>query len=94
VIDPTGAGDSFAGGFFGYLDSHASSGIGDDMLRCAAVYGSVLASFSIEAFGSERLQQLTFEEIDERFHEFRRMTHLEPIPPAALSNPVTTTNRS
>jgi sugar/nucleoside kinase (ribokinase family) len=80
VIDPTGAGDSFAGGFFGYLDCHADAEIGDEVLRCAAVYGSVLASFHIEAFGSERLHDLTLDEIEGRFREFRRMTHFEAQP--------------
>ena len=65
VVDPTGAGDSFAGGFFGYLDSHLESGeITDEVLRRAAVFGSVVASFAIEAFGSERLQTLTLPEIE------------------------------
>jgi sugar/nucleoside kinase (ribokinase family) len=80
VVDPTGAGDSFAGGFFGYLDCHADGEIGDEVLRRAAVYGSVLASFHIEAFGSERLHHLTLREIEGRFREFRRMTHFEAQP--------------
>jgi sugar/nucleoside kinase (ribokinase family) len=79
VVDPTGAGDAFAGGFFGYLDHHASSLGSDDVLRCAAVYGSVIASYAIEEFGSERLQRLTMDEIETRFREFRRMTHFEPV---------------
>ena len=79
VVDPTGAGDSFAGGFFGYLDHHSESLGNDDVLRCAAVYGSVIASFSIEEFGSERLQRLTLDEIETRFAEFKRMTHFEPM---------------
>ncbi|MFN0153235.1 MAG: PfkB family carbohydrate kinase [Gaiella sp.] len=78
VVDPTGAGDSFAGGFFGYLDSHGGD-TSDDVLRCAAVYGSVLASYAIEAFGSERLQTLTRDEIEARFGEFRRMTYFEHV---------------
>ena len=79
VVDPTGAGDAFAGGFFGYLDHHSES-LGDSqVLRCAAVYGSVIASFAIEEFGSERLQRLTMDEIDARFGDFKRMTHFEPV---------------
>jgi sugar/nucleoside kinase (ribokinase family) len=74
VLDPTGAGDSFAGGFFGYLDSAAEDKPSDGALRRAAVYGSVMASFAVEDFGSERLQRLDEEEIAERFREFRRMT--------------------
>jgi sugar/nucleoside kinase (ribokinase family) len=77
VIDPTGAGDSFAGGFFGFLDSLEGSDRSESDLRCAAVYGSVLASFAVEDFGSERLQRLTLVEIEARFEEFKRMTHFE-----------------
>jgi len=72
-VDPTGAGDSFAGGFFGYLDSLGESEPGRNELRAAAVYGSVLGSFVVEDFGTERVQQLTREEIDARFAEFRQM---------------------
>jgi sugar/nucleoside kinase (ribokinase family) len=79
VVDPTGAGDAFAGGFFGYLDHHSGSLDNEHVLRCAAVYGSVVASYAIEEFGSERLQRLTLDEIETRFAEFRRMTHFEPM---------------
>jgi sugar/nucleoside kinase (ribokinase family) len=79
VVDPTGAGDAFAGGFFGYLDHHADALGSEDVLRAAAVYGSVLASYAIEEFGSERLQRLTLDEIESRFAEFKRMTHFEPV---------------
>ena len=86
VVDPTGAGDAFAGGFFGYVDRHSGTEIADGVLRCAAVYGSVVASFAIEAFGSERLQELTIDEIEARFADFKRMTHFEAVPvPARLS---------
>ncbi len=88
VVDPTGAGDSFAGGFFGYLDNHADGELTDDeCLRRAAVYGSVLASFNIEDFGSERVQRLTHEEIESRFLDFQRLTAVEhrPIQRAAQS---------
>ena len=78
VFDPTGAGDTFAGGFMGYLDSHDS--IDEDTLRRAIIYGSVMASFNVEEFGTERVQRLTHEEINERFREFKRMTHFEEIP--------------
>jgi sugar/nucleoside kinase (ribokinase family) len=84
VIDPTGAGDAFAGGFFGYLDACGTTSFTDNQLRCAAVYGSVLASFSVEDFGSERLQRLTTREIAERFAEFERMTVFEAPELAAL----------
>jgi sugar/nucleoside kinase (ribokinase family) len=79
VIDPTGAGDSFAGGFLGYLASREGDQ-GNAVLRRAMTYGSVLASFNVEEFGTERVRRLTREEIDERYAEFRRMTALDAIP--------------
>ena len=85
VIDPTGAGDAFAGGVFGFLDSLPGSDFSEDELRCAAVYGSVMASFVVEDFGSERLQQLRHRDITERFDEFKQMTVFEP--PPALTRP-------
>ncbi len=75
VVDPTGAGDSFAGGFFGYLASQPE--ITPATFRHAMFYGSVMGSFAVERFGTERLQQLTREEIDQRFHQFRELTHLD-----------------
>jgi sugar/nucleoside kinase (ribokinase family) len=79
VRDPTGAGDSFAGGFFGYLD-----GTGGDLdeanLRRAMGYGTVLASFNVEEFGTERVSRLDREEIDERFEALRRMTQFDGVP--------------
>ncbi len=78
VRDPTGAGDSFAGGFFGYLDSLGGGAeLGEDELRRAMGYGTVLASFNIEEFGTERVARLTREEIDERLEQLRRMTSFE-----------------
>jgi sugar/nucleoside kinase (ribokinase family) len=79
VVDPTGAGDSFAGGFLGYLDAH-SGDLDDQSLRRAMTYGSVLASFNVEEFGTERVQRLTTNEIHRRFDEFREMTHIETVP--------------
>ncbi|HEU5061571.1 MAG TPA: PfkB family carbohydrate kinase [Solirubrobacterales bacterium] len=76
VRDPTGAGDSFAGGFFGYLDS-VEGDLDDDELRRAMGYGTVLASFNVEEFGTERVSRLTREEIDARFEELRSMTQFE-----------------
>jgi sugar/nucleoside kinase (ribokinase family) len=67
VVDPTGAGDSFAGGFLGYLDKVNSFREKD--LRRAAVYGSVMASFTIQDFGIKRLESLAASEIDRRFEE-------------------------
>ncbi|MGD0860966.1 MAG: PfkB family carbohydrate kinase [Terracidiphilus sp.] len=78
VIDPTGAGDSFAGGFFGYLASSAAAGeLTPAAFRRAMFYGSVMGSFACERFGTERLQQLTRKEIDDRFILFRELTHLD-----------------
>ena len=76
VRDPTGAGDSFAGGFFGYLDS-VEGELDDAELRRAMGYGTVLASFNVEEFGTERVSRLTREEIDARFEELRSMTQFE-----------------
>jgi sugar/nucleoside kinase (ribokinase family) len=75
VVDPTGAGDSFAGGFFGYLASQRELTPG--VFRRAMFYGSVMGSFAVERFGTERLQELTREEIDARFIVFRELTHLD-----------------
>jgi sugar/nucleoside kinase (ribokinase family) len=80
VLDPTGAGDSFAGGFLGYLDAHAGDDQTEDRVRRAMTYGSVLASFNVERFGTERVQGLTLEEINDRFGEFKRMTHFDAVP--------------
>ena len=78
VFDPTGAGDSFAGGFMGYLASHTS--ITDDILRRAMIYGSVMASFNVEKFGTERVDGLDYPEINQRFKTFKTMTHFDDIP--------------
>jgi sugar/nucleoside kinase (ribokinase family) len=81
VRDPTGAGDSFAGGFMGYLAS-----LGDDLtddpeeLRRAMTYGSVMASFNVEDFGTERVARLEESEIGKRYEEFREMTRLSEAP--------------
>jgi sugar/nucleoside kinase (ribokinase family) len=83
VRDPTGAGDSFAGGFLGYLDSRRAQGaplLGQGTLRQAMAYGSVLASFNVEDFGTERVAGLTLEEIDDRLRALRRLTEFEVEP--------------
>jgi sugar/nucleoside kinase (ribokinase family) len=83
VRDPTGAGDSFAGGFLGYLDSRRAAGASlrdHATLRQAMAYGSVLASFNVEDFGTERVRSLTREEIDDRLRDFRQITHFEVEP--------------
>jgi sugar/nucleoside kinase (ribokinase family) len=78
VFDPTGAGDTFAGGFMGYLASQDE--ITDDTLRRAMIYGSVMASFNVEKFGTERVDALDDPEINQRFSDFKRMTHFDDIP--------------
>jgi sugar/nucleoside kinase (ribokinase family) len=75
VKDPTGAGDSFAGGFLGYLDG-LDSAAGPDDFRRAMAYGTVLASFNVEEFGTERVSGLERDEIEARLGELRAMTHL------------------
>ena len=86
VVDPTGAGDSFAGGFLGYLDSVGTGDLSDQIVRRAMTYGSVLASFNVEQFGTERVQVLTEGEINRRFEEFRLMTHVDAQPVALRSS--------
>jgi sugar/nucleoside kinase (ribokinase family) len=68
VFDPTGAGDSFAGGFIGYLAE--TKDISFDNLKRAIIFGSAMASFSVERFGTERIQNLSSEEVDERVQQF------------------------
>ena len=77
VFDPTGAGDTFAGGFLGYLASAGEQG--DAALRRAIVVGSTLASFCCEAFSLDRLLTLTRREIDERYREFQDLTRFESL---------------
>jgi sugar/nucleoside kinase (ribokinase family) len=75
VRDPTGAGDSFAGGFMGYLAAQGE--VTRRTMKHAMFYGGVMGSFAVEQFGTERLQSLTREEIDRRFNIFRELTHLD-----------------
>src|SRR6478609_6430831 len=79
VRDPTGAGDSFAGGFIGYLDGQGGE-LDEAHLRRAMGYGTVLASFNVEQFGTERVAALTRDEIEQRFAELHAMTRFEPVP--------------
>ena len=78
VFDPTGAGDTFAGGFMGYLSSQQT--LDEAAMRRAMIFGSVMASFNVEQFGTARVQKLTQDEINSRFSQFKRMTHFEEIP--------------
>src|SRR5437667_12591025 len=75
VKDPTGAGDSFAGGFMGYIASQPE--LNREVIKRALFYGGVMGSFTVERFGTERLQSLTHNEIEARFQVFRELTHLE-----------------
>ena len=78
VFDPTGAGDTFAGGFMGYLSSQPK--LDDAAMRRAMIFGSVMASFNVEEFGTARVQRLTHSEINDRFRAFKQMTNFEEIP--------------
>lgn len=86
VFDPTGAGDTFAGGFMGYLSSQER--LDEAAMRRAMIFGSVMASFNVEEFGTSRIQRLTDDEINGRFSAFKQMTHFEEIPfaRAVMSN--------
>jgi sugar/nucleoside kinase (ribokinase family) len=80
VVDPTGAGDSFAGGFMGYISAHRDATIGHDILTRAMAYGTALASYNVEEFGVERVARLTSDEISERVSELRRVTVFDESP--------------
>jgi sugar/nucleoside kinase (ribokinase family) len=77
VFDPTGAGDTFAGGFMGYLAN--TGNLSEDGIRQAIIYGSVMASFNVEDFSLDRLRTLQYSEIEERFRSFKKMTHFEGL---------------
>lgn len=74
VVDPTGAGDSFAGGFYGYIASQGE--LTPEVFRTAMFYGCVMGSLNVEDFGTERIQRTTREEIEQRFQELKEMSHL------------------
>ena len=80
VVDPTGAGDCFAGGFMGYISAHRDAEIGHETLTRAMAYGTALASFNVEEFGVDRVARLTSDEISERVAELRRVTHFDEHP--------------
>ena len=79
IHDPTGAGDTFAGGVAGYLASCEDGGMTFDKLRRAVVYGSVLASYNVEAFSLERMRSLTMRDIEDRYQMFKLMSHFEVL---------------
>jgi fructose-1-phosphate kinase PfkB-like protein len=78
VRDPTGAGDSFAGGFLGYLAATGNRSV--DAFKQAIIFGSVMASFAVESFSLDRLRILDYKEVQERFRDFKKLTHFEDIP--------------
>ncbi len=80
VVDPTGAGDSFAGGFVGYVSAHPDEPLDHDLLCRAMAYGTALASFNVEEFGVERVARLTSDEIPERVAELGRITRFVEKP--------------
>ncbi len=80
VIDPTGAGDTFAGGFVGYIAAHPDEELSDELLRRAMAHGTALASFNVEEFGTERIERLTGEEIHARVEELREITNFSAAP--------------
>jgi sugar/nucleoside kinase (ribokinase family) len=80
VVDPTGAGDTFAGGFIGHLARNLEERDSDAVLRQAMAYGTALASFNVEEFGTERVTRLTAGEIYARVDELRQITHFEHDP--------------
>jgi sugar/nucleoside kinase (ribokinase family) len=80
VIDPTGAGDTFAGGLVGYIAAHPNEELSDGLLRRAMAHATVLASFNVEEFGTERMQRLTGKEIVARIAELHAMTQFSGAP--------------
>jgi sugar/nucleoside kinase (ribokinase family) len=77
VKDPTGAGDTFAGGFMGHLSE--TGDFSEDGLRRAIIFGSVMASFNVEEFSLNRLRSLKRSEIETRYRDFKRLTHFEDL---------------
>jgi len=77
VFDPTGAGDTFAGGFMGYLAN--TQNFSEASMRQAVVFGSVMASLNVESFSLDRLRSLDYKEIEARYREFKKLTHFEDI---------------
>ncbi len=80
VVDPTGAGDTFAGGFVGYIAAHADEEITDELLRQAMAHGTALASFNVEEFGTHRIESLAGAEIVARVRQLREFTQFSAAP--------------
>jgi sugar/nucleoside kinase (ribokinase family) len=87
VVDPTGAGDTFAGGFLGFVAAQGGGDPSEDVLRQAMAHGTALASFQVEAFGTERMPTLTAAEISGRVAELERVTRFEAVPVPARTGP-------
>ena len=85
VVDPTGAGDTFAGGFVGYLARSGATGFTDDIVRRAMAYGTALASFNVQGFGTEQMVELTPSDIERRVLDLHRFTQFEHDPMAAAA---------
>ncbi|HWD76895.1 MAG TPA: PfkB family carbohydrate kinase [Solirubrobacteraceae bacterium] len=79
VVDPTGAGDTFAGGFVGFIASQLDRPLTRDVLRNAMAYGTALASFNVEQFGTEGLQAVDAPDVHKRVDDLWRFAHFEPI---------------
>ena len=77
VFDPTGAGDSFAGGFMGYISN--ANNTDESAVRQAIIFGSAMASFNVEDFSLNRLKNLSYKEIEDRFREFKSLTHFDDL---------------
>ena len=80
VVDPTGAGDTFAGGLVGFVAAHPREPVGHDLLKRAMAYGTALASYNVEEFGTERVERLTAAEVHTRVDHLARMTAFSPEP--------------
>lgn len=80
VNDPTGAGDSFAGGFVGYIAAHGGEDLSHETLCRAMAYGTAIASYNVEEFGTERVARLTRDEVTNRVAELQKITHFVDAP--------------
>jgi sugar/nucleoside kinase (ribokinase family) len=80
VVDPTGAGDTFAGGFLGYLAAHPRQELSDEVFRQAVAWGTALASFNVEALGTQRVERLSGDEIATRVSQLHELTQFSVVP--------------
>lgn len=86
VIDPTGAGDTFAGGLVGYVAAHPGEGVSHELLTRAMAYGTALASHNVEEFGTERVARLSADEVADRVADLQRMTAFSAVPVSLRSS--------